>query len=115
MTYRQCPKCNSTMNIERGKLRHGVDGKWKCGKVNFKKNFSHFASSIFNGAHINVKAILRLAYCWFQSMNVNAECPHCEVNEETPTKWDNISCRIVILKVVYEKQFRLLNAVIFSK
>jgi transposase-like protein len=107
LTSRQCPKCESTMNIERGKQRHGIDGRWRCGKVNCRKTLSLFTGSIFNGAHINVKAILRLAYCWCQSMNVNAACQHCEVNEETGTKWYKIFRRIVMLKVVNEKQFQI--------
>jgi hypothetical protein len=49
-------------------------------------NLSLFTGSILNGAHINVKAILRLAYCRYQSMNVNAACQNYEVNDETATK-----------------------------
>jgi hypothetical protein len=72
-----------------------------------QKTLSLFRGLICNGAHVNVKAILHLAYCWCQLMNVNAACRHCSVNEETATKWYKFFRRIVMFKLVNEKQTQI--------
>jgi hypothetical protein len=74
-----------------------------------------FTGLIFNGVYINVKAILCFSYCLCQSMNVNADCQHCAVNEETATKLYEIFLRIVLLKVANEKQTQIDDLGFFKK
>jgi hypothetical protein len=49
-----CYGCGRQMNVERGKIRHVIDGRYGCGVKCCRKPESLFAHTIFDGTHLSI-------------------------------------------------------------
>jgi hypothetical protein len=70
--------CGSKMNIEKGKTRHQIDGRWRCNKRGCRKNESLFKNTIFHNTHLKISEILRVLY--MNSMEVKVKYIANELN-----------------------------------
>lgn len=57
-----CSECGREMNIEKGKIRHGIDGRYRCGLKCCRKSMSLFADTIFESAHMPISKCIRAIY-----------------------------------------------------
>ena len=97
-----CNNCGALMNLEKGKKRHNIEGRWRCGKVVCRKSASIFENTIFHGSHVDISTILRLAYCWSQNYTIIESSLQCGVDEKTGGNWFKIFRRVVTCRVMNE-------------
>ena len=54
--------CGNILIFELGKIRHGVDGRWKCGVQTCRKSRSLWQNTIFHGSHLPIGQVIRIIY-----------------------------------------------------
>jgi hypothetical protein len=48
------------MHLERGKVRHGINGRWRCSVRLCIKSKSLFEKAMFENSHLPISATLRI-------------------------------------------------------
>ncbi len=59
-----CSLCAGKMNKERGKTRHCIDARLRCGKRTSRKTISIYTGSIFENVHIPISKLIRCLYLY---------------------------------------------------
>lgn len=54
--------CGRAMHIERGKTRHGFNGRWRCSHRACRKSLSIFTGTVFAGNKLGITQVLRILY-----------------------------------------------------
>jgi hypothetical protein len=73
------------INVERGKIRHVIDGRYGCGVKCCRKTKSLFAHTIFDGTHISISKCIRALY--LNSLNLKTS----KIAQEISTTRETIS------------------------
>ena len=93
----QCPRCASNMNVERGKVRHGVNALLVCVNRNCSHTRSIFKNTIFENKHQTVGSIIKVIYCWSISFAVRKAVSHCHMGSLSVCNWYKALRRLSIL------------------
>lgn len=64
ITNRICFVCGGNMNKERGKTRHSLNARLRCGKKTCRKTVNIYSESIFENIHLPVSKAIRCLYMY---------------------------------------------------
>lgn len=78
--------CSSKMNLEKGKKRHNIDLRWRCGNSLCRKTKLVFQGTVFNGAHIKISELFKMLYLHCLEVSVADITNEINVNEKTVYK-----------------------------
>ena len=84
-----CPLCeNGVLAIEKkGRLDHGVDGRWRCNQKACKYRRSLFAGSLFATTHLTMRQFFDLCYSYSQRLTLMNASIESSVDLNTVSKW----------------------------
>jgi hypothetical protein len=80
-----CYNYGRQMNVERGKIRHVIDGRYRCGVKGCRNSESLFAHTIFYRTHISISKCIRALY--LNSLNLKTS----KIAQEISTTRETIS------------------------
>lgn len=98
LTPPRCPKCGFLLTLESGKTRHGINGRWRCGKKVCRHTQSVYKDTIFDGIHTSISCLLRIIYCWSVGFSLTQTCNHIGLTKKSVLNWFKIFRRILTLE-----------------
>jgi hypothetical protein len=87
ISRRPCYNCGGNMNFERGKIRHSVNGRLRCGRKPCRKSLSIYVGTIFEDLQIPLSKALRSLYLYcsnFSFKNIGLEL---DLHQKTAAKF----------------------------
>ncbi|KAG0429682.1 hypothetical protein DMUE_5730 [Dictyocoela muelleri] len=102
-----CDFCGANVNLERGKMRHGVDGRLRCGSRYCRVSYSLLNKSIFEGSKLNFSQICNTIWSYAYGFSVR------QASIETGISTKQFSGYIKYLKQK-KNLFTLLNIVVYN-
>ncbi|KCZ78491.1 hypothetical protein H311_00477 [Anncaliia algerae PRA109] len=91
---KNCPKCNYQMRLEKGKIRHGLNIRWACGKKACRYKTSVFTNTIFHATHLQIGDVLRILYCFAIGCSLTNTTQYTDLNKKTVSGWFKFFRRI---------------------
>ncbi|KAG0421705.1 hypothetical protein DMUE_6269, partial [Dictyocoela muelleri] len=85
-----CDSCNSRVNFERGKRRHGFDGRFRCNSRNCRKSFSLLHKSVFSGNRLSFIQICDLIWNYTYGNTQREALKEADVGLNTTNKFYQI-------------------------
>jgi len=103
-----CHGCNMLMHVERGKIRHGVDGRWRCSTRSCRKTLPLYHRSIFNNLHFPISKAVRLMY--LSGFNISSKLLSSELSLDRKWVFNFISkMKLVAINFDFSNRFGKLN------
>jgi transposase len=59
-----CSRCGSNVTFQKGKIRHGINGLWRCNKKDCKKTYGSLYGSVFDGSKLSILNIVDLLWLY---------------------------------------------------
>ena len=91
---RLCEKCNCKMVVEKGKKRHGIDGRYRCINRQCRASSSLLKGSIFESCHLPISVLIRIIYFYAMGFKVTDCALHVNVQLKTAIRWYRIFRRV---------------------
>lgn len=84
---KNCQKCNGKMIIEKGKVRHGINKRYRCLKKTCRASISFIKGSIFDGVRLQISKVIKLIYFYSLNFKISACVNHIGISKPTCVKW----------------------------
>lgn len=81
-----CCVCGTGVGIEKGKRRHGIDGRFRCLNRNCRKCFSIFSNSIFHYTKLPLGTVIRIVYLHCLGINNVSIADELDVGRDSVCK-----------------------------
>ncbi|MGL5708755.1 MAG: transposase [Aeromonas sp.] len=87
--------CNGFMNFEKGKIRHSLDGRFRCGSINCRKSISYSFGTLFFRKHISFKNFFDLLYSFCDSKGLETIHEQTDLSKTTICEYFSFFKRLI--------------------
>ena len=90
-TAPNCPLCNNEMKWQRGAVRRGVSGNWRCcNKIHKKTSLCLFEGSVLKRFQVPISSFLKAIYCIAQEMTIDEALANTKLSRMTYVRIHNM-------------------------
>lgn len=82
-----CTQCDKLMHLERGKIRHQINNRFRCSTRTCRKSESIFKNTIFEKCHLNLSSAIRILYLKAMNLSITDISIECNTKRETISKF----------------------------
>ncbi|MEG0404568.1 MAG: hypothetical protein RR571_09305, partial [Anaerorhabdus sp.] len=87
--------CDGKMNFEAGKMRHGINGRFRYGKKICRKSLSYTFGTIIYNKHISLQKFFDLLWSFCDECSNKKIKDEALVNKNTVSYWKNLFITLI--------------------